>query len=935
MGSYTVKQFMRAPGSGAMADVLSPLAFLPRTAGDDPEALATVHGPVRRSWSEVYDRCRRFAGGLRKLGIARGDTVAVLAPNIPALLEAHFAIPATGAVLCALNTRLNPEEIAYVLSHSRAKLVIVDRSFADALERALHQLDGSVQRPLCIDIADPEGPTAPRIGSMTYDDLLASSDDDGYWSYPKDEWDAVSVNYTSGTTAKPKGVVYHHRGAFLNAVGNIASWNLQSAPCFLWTLPMFHCNGWCFPWTITALAGAHVCLREVTAETIFRAISDHEVSHMCGSPAIMGLIANAAPDVRRPLRRTVDMMVAGAPPPIPVIEKLERSRFRILHVYGLTEVFGPVTVCAPQDHWTDLPLEKRAHLQGRQGVPYLTLDGLLVADPTTFTPVPRDGRTMGEVLLRGNTVMWGYLNDADATRQAFAGGWFHTGDLGVMHADGYLELLDRSKDIIIRGTEHISTVELENILYRHEDVLEAAVVAQPDERWGEVPCAFVDARDGSLVDEGDLIAFCRQHLPPHKCPARIVFRKLPKTTTGKVQKFLLRRYAKEQWESQSNLRSTIEALEAAVVLWDRDHRLLLSNQRLAEMFPKTVHVFDIGTPRRTVIEAFLAAGYADSGNIVYDHRPHSLERTMADGRVIAVRARPTETGGSITLYTDITADKQAASKAAQMERLAALGGLVAGLAHELNTPIGVGVTSASIIRETLEALSRAMTKGTLDKRLFTTSMSNMSDSVRLVEDSLTRMSGLVRTFKKMVAGESVGERIATKVGVFIRETVRTLGHEIRAHPAPVDVSVQIGDDPDIVTDRIAISQIVTNLLNNALMHAFPEDRGGRITLGTNVDGGTFTLICEDDGVGAPADLLPRLFDPFFTTKRGQGGTGLGLSIIHNLVVDRLGGTVRAENVFSAEGRICGFRVTVRLPVSVQTERGPANRAHRDEGLYRP
>jgi fatty-acyl-CoA synthase len=528
---------------------LSPLGFLRRAAEVYPDRTAVVHGSLRRTWRETQERCLRLASALARRGIGRGDAVALMTPNIPESLEAHFGVPMAGAVLNALNFRLEPETIAYILEHGEARAVIVDREFAGAMGRALDLLPEGA-RPLVVEIDDPRMAPAPGVpgpgsmGGVGYEDFLAEGDPGFAWEPPADEWDPIALNYTSGTTGRPKGVVYHHRGAYLNAVGNVMVWGMAQHPVYLWTLPMFHCNGWCFPWTVTAMAGTHVCLRRVEAKAVYDAIADEGVTHLCGAPVVMGLLANAAPEQRREIPRGVRMMTAGAAPPAAVIERMERMGFEITHVYGLTEVYGPVTVCAWHGEWDALPPEEQAALKARQGVPYHTLEGLVVADPRTLEPVPRDGATMGEVLMRGNTVMSGYLKNEEATREAFAGGWFHTGDLGVAHPDGYVELKDRSKDIIITGGENVSTIEVEGVLYRHPAVLEAAVVARPDERWGETPCAFVAIRDGMEASEADLIAWCRERLAHFKCPKKVVFGPLPKTSTGKIQKFVLREQAR-------------------------------------------------------------------------------------------------------------------------------------------------------------------------------------------------------------------------------------------------------------------------------------------------------------------------------------------------------------------------------------------------------
>jgi len=533
------------PKTPANHVALTPLSFLRRTAAVFPERTAVVHGRLTRTWAETHDRCVRLASALAGRGVARNDTVAVMAPNVPELMEAHFGVPMAGGVLNALNTRLDAETIAFILDHGEAKVLITDTEFADVVAAALERMESP---PLVVDIEDPQGgpdgPVGRRLGSLTYEDLLAEGDPAFDWPMPGDEWDAISLNYTSGTTGNPKGVVYHHRGAYLNAVGEIMTWALPHHPVYLWTLPMFHCNGWCFPWTVTAMAGTHVCLRKVAAKPIFDAIADHGVTHMCGAPIVMSLIVNAPEAERRPLPRRVAFMTAASPPPASVLEKITAEGFDVTHVYGLTEVYGPDVVCAWKTEWDDLAPADRAAKLARQGVTYPVQEAITVADPTTLEPVPADGVTMGEVLRRGNITMKGYLKNPTATKEAFAGGWFHSGDLGVVHPDGYIELKDRSKDIIISGGENISTIEVENALYRHPAVLEAAVVARPDEKWGESPCAFVTLRAGVEATEAELIAFCREHLAHYKCPKTVVFRDLPKTSTGKIQKFELREAAK-------------------------------------------------------------------------------------------------------------------------------------------------------------------------------------------------------------------------------------------------------------------------------------------------------------------------------------------------------------------------------------------------------
>jgi len=522
---------------------LSPLSFLARTADVYPARTACVHGNLRRTYAELYARCRRLASALARRGIGKGDTVAVMLPNVPPMLEAHFGVPMTGAVLNSLNYRLDAKTLAFTLDHGEAKVLITDREFSGVIKEAL---TGAARKPLVIDYDDPEFTgKGERLGNIEYEEFLKDGDPNYAWRLPEDEWQGIALNYTSGTTGNPKGVVYHHRGAYLNAMGNVVSWGMPKHATYLWTLPMFHCNGWCFPWTVTAIAGVHVCLRRVEAPLIFDAIRKHGVDHFCGAPIVLNMIVNAPPEHAGALPRPVKVMTAAAPPPPAILQRMEAQGFRVTHVYGLTESYGPVTVCAWHDEWDTLPADKQAEVKSRQGVRYEVLEGLMVADPRTMQPVPKDGKTMGEVFMRGNVVMKGYLKNPKATEDSLAGGWFHTGDLGVWDPDGYIALKDRSKDIIISGGENISTIEVEGVLYQHPGILEAAVVARPDEKWGETPCAFVTLKPGASASAEDIIQHCRKNLAGYKVPKTVVFGTLPKTSTGKVQKFILREQAQK------------------------------------------------------------------------------------------------------------------------------------------------------------------------------------------------------------------------------------------------------------------------------------------------------------------------------------------------------------------------------------------------------
>ena len=522
---------------------LTPLSFLQRTALAHPQMTAIIHGTRRYSYGAFYARARRLASALAREGIGRGDTVSVLLANTPPMLEAHHGVPMTGGVLNALNTRLDPASIAFMLDHSDAKIFIADREFAECANAALAI---AKVKPLVISYDDPEFPQAGRLpGAMDYEDFLAKGDPDFAWEMPEDEWDAISLNYTSGTTGDPKGVVCHHRGAALMGYANILACRMAERPVYLWTLPMFHCNGWCFPWTLALIQGTHVCLRWVRAKDMYAAIADHGVTHLCGAPTVMSALLNAAPEERRALTHKVNFVHAAAPPPEAILRAMLQTGFDLTHVYGLTETYGPATVNEWHPEWDMQSAAEQGAKRIRQGIAYPALEQLTVRDPQTLEPVPADGETLGEVMFRGNIVMKGYLKNPNATREAMAGGWFRSGDLGVMHPDGYIQLKDRSKGIIISGGENISSIEVENALYKHPGVLFAAVVAKPDEKWGETPCAFIERKPGHEgVSEADLIAFCRENLARFKCPKRIVFCELPKTTTGKIQKFRLREQAK-------------------------------------------------------------------------------------------------------------------------------------------------------------------------------------------------------------------------------------------------------------------------------------------------------------------------------------------------------------------------------------------------------
>lgn len=521
---------------------LTPLDFIRRSAELYPNRLAVIHGDVRRTWSETYARTRRLASALQQAGIGKNDTVAVILPNTPPMVEAHFGIPMAGAVLNTLNTRLDPETVAFMLDHGEAKALIVDPEFAKIIAQAL-PLRKSTHLKLIIAVQDPDyGDASVSLeGAQDYEAFLAKGDPGFDWLRPADEWDAIALNYTSGTTGDPKGVVYHHRGAALNAINNILEWDMGKHPVYLWTLPMFHCNGWCFPWTVAARAGVNVCLRRIDAASVFNAIRDHKVTHYCSAPIVHSMLINAPDSLKEGVQPGVKALVAGAAPPASMLEGMEAMGFDLTHVYGLTEVYGPATVCAKHEEWASLDVGERAQLNARQGVRGHLEQDVRVLNPETLAPVPWDGETMGEIMFRGNIAMKGYLKNPEATAKAFAGGWFHSGDLAVQYPDGYIKIKDRSKDIIISGGENISSIEVEDVLYRHPAVLAAAVVAKPDPKWGETPCAFVELKEGAEVTAEDIIAHCKKQLAGFKVPRAIVFGPLPKTSTGKIQKFELRK----------------------------------------------------------------------------------------------------------------------------------------------------------------------------------------------------------------------------------------------------------------------------------------------------------------------------------------------------------------------------------------------------------
>ena len=541
-----VSAYDELPRTPANFVALSPLRYLERAAYIYPHQNAIIHGSRQITWRETYLRCCQFAHQLQNLGISKNDTVSVLLPNVPAMLEAHFAVPMAGAVLNTLNTRLDAKTLAFMLDHAESKVLLVDPEFAALAQEALAMVNHEIY---VIDVNDAEyehAANALSIGQIEYETWLAAGDPNFEWHLPQDEWDAISLNYTSGTTGNPKGVVYHHRGAYINAASNIIACGMTPRATYLWTLPLFHCNGWCFAWTMAANGGTNICLRKVDPELIFKLIAEHKVDYFCGAPIVLSMLINTPEEKKTQFDHRVEVMVAGAAPPAAIIEGMRNIGINVTHVYGLTETYGPSALCASQAGWSDLSIQEQAQLHSRQGVPYPLQDGMKVLDPETMQPVPKDGKTMGEIMFRGNIVMKGYLKNPEATAEAFAGGWFHTGDLAVCQPDGYAKITDRSKDVIISGGENISSLEVEEVLYQHPAILTAAVVAKPDPRWQEVPCAFIELKEGKQVSPEEIIAYCSQHLARFKVPKDVVITEIPKTSTGKLQKFVLREWAKER-----------------------------------------------------------------------------------------------------------------------------------------------------------------------------------------------------------------------------------------------------------------------------------------------------------------------------------------------------------------------------------------------------
>ena len=523
---------------------LTPLSFLERAKDIYPNYEAVVYESRKYTWSEVYKRCIKFASALDKLGIKTGDTVSVLAFNTPEIFEAHYSIPMVGAVINAINTRLDSKTISYILNHSEAKVLIVDRQFHDVVKKALEEVNSKITI-IDIDDKDAKLTDSKNIGSLEYEEFLNSGDENFKWKMPKDEWQAIALGYTSGTTGNPKGVVYHHRGSYLMATGSAVAWNMPNQLNFLYTVPMFHCNGWCYPWTMSMIHGRVICLRNIDVKKIFELIDKYEVTHFGGAPIVLNMLANAPEDQQKELKRKVYVLTAGAPPPSIIFEKMQKLGFEVMHVYGLTETYGHILQCAWNQEWDELDQNNQNEIRARQGVRYPNTEGVIVMDPETMKPVPHDGKTMGEIMIRGNVVMKGYFKDKEATEKSMDGGWFHSGDLAVTHPSGYIKIQDRSKDIIISGGENISSIEIENTISKHPAVSLAAVVAKPDEKWGETPCAFVELIEGKSTSEEEIIKFCRETLAGFKLPKKVVFAPLPKTSTGKIQKFELRKQAKE------------------------------------------------------------------------------------------------------------------------------------------------------------------------------------------------------------------------------------------------------------------------------------------------------------------------------------------------------------------------------------------------------
>ena len=547
-----VSAYDELPRTPANFVALSPLRYLERAAYIYPNQDAIVHGARRISWRDTYTRCRQFAHKLTQLGIKKNDTVSVLLPNIPAMVEAHFAVPMSGAVLNTLNTRLDAKTIAFMLEHAETKVLLVDPEFATLAQEAIALIDQDIY---IIDVADTEyenNDATPRIGQVEYEDWINTGDENFEWHLPQDEWDAISLSYTSGTTGNPKGVVYHHRGAYLNAASNIIACGMKPRCKYLWTLPLFHCNGWCFAWTVAANGGTNICLRKIDPVLIYQLLDQHKIDYFCGAPIVLSMLINTPKDQQITFDHRVEVMVAGAAPPAAIIEGMHHIGIQVNHVYGLTETYGPSALCASQAGWSELSIQEQAQLHSRQGVPYPLQDGMRVLDPETMQAVPNDGTTMGEIMFRGNIVMKGYLKNIQATEEAFKGGWFHTGDLAVCQPDGYAKIMDRSKDIIISGGENISSLEVEDVLYTHPAIMTAAVVAKPDPRWQEVPCAFIELKQGAETTPEEVIEFCKQHLARFKVPKDVVICEIPKTSTGKLQKFILRDWAKERSVGEFN-----------------------------------------------------------------------------------------------------------------------------------------------------------------------------------------------------------------------------------------------------------------------------------------------------------------------------------------------------------------------------------------------